>query len=553
VRPTGVEPVRVLGGAVRRVALALAVAALVAGIAAASPAEAGTPVPVPTLTSPPAGLKGFPLWDSYADLAPLGYEEEEYFVSGTAVDSGGTSAPYTTRIIVTRPSDAADFNGTVLLDWVNVTAQFENAVDSLEARELLLRDGYAFVHVSAQAAGLDGIPLTPKKWDPVRYAAIAHPGDAWAFDIFSQIAQAFRSPAGPGSLDPMGDLGVASVDHVLAAGQSQSALRLRDYLDEWLATHADAAGLIDGVLLHGDVGAAKAFSNPLPVKVLHLLSDLEADDDGFDPSTHQPDRYRLWEVAGTGHSDYWIGHQSVAGHGPRVLALAPKQTPEQHASTLLAAGNYGERLEPELLVCTVAGSAMPMHYAANSAIHQLRRWVEGGPAPDNGPRFTFAGGMLAKDADGNTEGGIRLPPIDVPVARYESTACQLGGLTVPFTDADLIGRYGDHAGYYELMAARTDAAVAGGWMLPEDAIDLMARACAARVRFLETTGTCAAYVPPAYDTPISFPIPLPPGPPPEGGGGGSLPATGASAPVRASAAALALGLLLRRGIAGRRV
>jgi hypothetical protein len=488
----------VLGTRLRRAALA--VAALAAILVVAPAARAGSPVPTPTLSEPPAGLKGFPLWDSYADLAPLGYEEQEYFVSGTAVDADGRPAPYTTRIIVTRPSDAADFNGTVFLDWVNVTAQFENAVDSLEARELLLRDGYALVHVSAQAAGLDGTPLTPKQWDPVRYAAISHPGDEWAFDMFSQVAQAFRSPAGPGSLDPMGDLGVGSVEQVLAAGQSQSALRLRDYLDEWLPTHPDAVGLIDGVLLHGDVGAAKAFEHPLAVNVLHLLSDLEAEDDGFDPAGHQPDRYRLWEVAGTGHSGYWIGHQSVAGHGPRVLAAAPKQTPDQYRATLVAAGNYGERLDPELLTCIVAGSTMPMHYAASSAIHQLDRWVRGGPAPDNGPRFAFEGG-LAKDADGNTLGGIRLPPIDVPVARYESTACQLGGLTIPFTDVQLLARYGTHAAYYEQMARRTDAAVSGGWMLPEDAVDLMARACAARVRFALAAGDCPAYAPPAYDAP----------------------------------------------------
>lgn len=502
-------------------------------------------MPTPTLTAPPAGLKGFPLWDSYNELGPLGYEEQEYFVSGTAVDAQGTAAPYTTRIIVTRPIDAADFNGTVLLDWVNVTAQFENAVDSIEARELLLRDGYAWVHVSAQAAGLDGTPLTPKQWDPVRYAAISHPGDAWSFDLFSQIAQAFRSTPGPGSLDPMGDLGVGSVEHVLAAGQSQSALRLRDYLDQWLPDHANAVGLVDGVLVHGDVFAPKAFEAPLPVKVLHLLSDLEAVDDGFDPSTHQPDRYRLWEVAGTGHSDYWIGHQSVVGHGPRVTALAPKQTPEQYAATLLAAGNYGERVEPELLVCTVAGSTMPMHYAASSAIHQLDRWVRGGPAPDNGPRFEFSGGQLAKDADGNTEGGIRLPPIDVPVARYESTSCQLGGTTIPFTDLELASRYGTHAEYHDQMAARTDAAVAGGWMLPEDAVDLMARACAARVRFPDADRACPAYVPPAYDVPIPTDPSDPPAPPARDAGG-ALPATGDDASVAVAAAAAASWLVLRR-------
>ena len=539
-----VEPVRVLGGLLRRGALVIA--ALAAGFATASPATAGAPVPTPTLTQPPAGIKGFPLWDSYADLAPFGYEEQEYFVSGTAVDAEGTEAAYTTRIIVTRPVDPADFNGTVLLDWVNVTAQFENAVDSLEARELLLRDGYAWVHVSAQAAGLDGSPLTPKQWDPVRYAAISHPGDAWAFDMFSQIAQAFRSAPGPGSLDPMGDLGIASVERVLAAGQSQSALRLRDYLEDWLPAHSNAVGLIDGVLLHGDVFAPKPFSSPLPVKVLHLLSDLEAADDGFDPAAHQPDRYRLWEVAGTGHSDYWIGHQSIAGHGPRVVGGAPKQSPDQYAATLLAAGNYGERLDPELLVCTAAGSTMPMHYAASSAIHQLDRWVRGGAAPDNGPRFEFSGGQLAKDADGNTQGGIRLPPIDVPVARYESTSCQLGGITVPFTDVELASRYGTHAAYYEQMADRTDAAVAGGWMLPEDAVDLMARACAARVRFPATSGPCAAFVPPAYDTPLPA-APTDPAPtePTRDAGGATLPATGATLPTALAAGALAVALLLR--------
>src|SRR3954454_13086332 len=86
--------------------------------------HASTATPVPTLANPPAGLKGYPLWDSYFDLAPFGYEEQELFVSGTARSLSGATAPYTTRVIVARPKDAAKFNGTVLLDWVNVTAQF---------------------------------------------------------------------------------------------------------------------------------------------------------------------------------------------------------------------------------------------------------------------------------------------------------------------------------------------------------------------------------------------------------------------------------------------
>jgi len=119
-----------------------------------------------------------------------------------------------------------------------------------------------------------------------------------------------------------------------------------------------------------------------------VLSDFEAVPDGFDPATADPN-YRLWEVAGTGHSDFFIGHQSVFGHGPRVLAGLPKQDAQQYTATLTAAGNYGERVDPELLACVVAGSTMPMRYAASSALHQLDRWVGGGAAPDNGPRFAF--------------------------------------------------------------------------------------------------------------------------------------------------------------------
>ena len=98
-RPRGVEPVRDAGWtASTRAARRLSVAVTLAVVPAASPScrrssppasRAGAPVPTPTLTEPPAGLKGFPLWDSYSDLAPFGYEEQEYFVSGTAVDAGG--------------------------------------------------------------------------------------------------------------------------------------------------------------------------------------------------------------------------------------------------------------------------------------------------------------------------------------------------------------------------------------------------------------------------------------------------------------------------------
>jgi len=458
---------------------AFVVATMVAVLAGAgglgSVPGVGAAVPSPHVRGPiTGGLHGHPMFDSWFDLRPLGYEEAEYFVSGTArTVAGGSPAAYTTRIIVTRPIDAARFNGTVLLDWVNVTAQFENAVDSLEAREELLRAGYAWVWVSAQKAGICCTPLTPKVWDPVRYHGLHHPGDAYAADIFSQVARAVRAPLGA---NPFAGL---TVQQVLASGQSQSADELYSYVTQVQAT----AGVIDGFLIHG--GGSKTYATPPSVPVLHLLSDEEAAPDAPNTTTN----YRLWEIAGTAHSDFWLGYNSVVGQGPRVLLDRAQRPASARTTVARTAGNYGEIVHPLDAACILAGSTMPMRYAVSSAIAHLDAWARTGVAPANGPRFRFSGSQRATDQFGNTLGGIRLPPIDVPVARYETTTCVLGGLTVPFTDAQLHALYPTHQGYYSKMVARTQAAVAAGWLLAPDADDLLARACAAKVRWGGTAGT----------------------------------------------------------------
>lgn len=465
-----------------RRALTVALAALMLGVV---PAGAQTPpqptVPSPVLSEPPAGLHGYPMWDSWHELAPFGYTEQEYLVSGTATDAAGAKAPYTTRMIVTRPTSRKAFNGVVMLDWANVTAQFENAVDTMEARPMLLREGFAYVHVSAQKAGLCCSPLTPQVWDPVRYAGINHPGDAFAADMFSQIAQSFRHPRA-GGLNPLGGLKPRAI---IAVGQSQSASKLYAYVNQTQPT----AGVIDGFLIHG--GGSKTFAKPLTTKVVHLLSDNEAK---VDPPTKDPS-YRLWEVAATAHSGYWIGYQSVFGLGPRVAGLPPKDK-AGYDGLLEAAGTYGEKVvDPYYAACVVMGATMPMHYATSAAIHQLAGWVTGGRAPVSPPRFQFSGATLAKDAHGNTLGGLRLPPADVPLATYDSTRCPLGGTTTPFTDAKVTELYPTFGDYWRKMRASTDRAVVASWLLPADARDQMRRVCAAQQRW-GTTAPCPAYSPP---------------------------------------------------------
>jgi len=461
-----------------RARVALSVALVAAGLGVVVPNATATPdrpsrpgasVPTPIISIPPSGRYGHPLWDSWFDLREYGYEEHEYFVSGTAT-AGSASAPYTTRIIVFRPDTIPDngpeFNGTVLLDWVNVTAQFENAVDSIEAHELLLREGYAWVHVSAQAAGLDTPvvpnPLVPKKWDPDRYAAINHPGDQYSFDMFSQIAKAVKD--GGGGTTPVDPMGGLRVDYVLAAGQSQSASRLTTYVEQYQAT----ADVIDGFLIHGTFGGDGPSASPVPV--IHLESDADVA-----PGASSHTNIALWEVAGAAHSDFWIGYHSVFGNGPRSQLHAAKVSRADKERISLEAGNYGEQVHPLLAACTLAGAAMPMHYVTSSAIVHLEDWVRHGTIAPSGEKIdTDRLGSIVAGQFGNTRGGIRLAPMEVPVASYQSTVCQLGGKTIPFSEVQLLAMYGTHQHYYELFRAAVAQNVAG---------DLLKRACDSRNRF----------------------------------------------------------------------
>jgi hypothetical protein len=422
-----------------------------------------------------AGIWGHALWESWFSLAEWNYVEAEYFMSGTAKAHGASAtAPYTTRIIVSRPKDPKRFNGTVLLDWVNVTAQFENAVDTISAHEMLLREGYAFVHVSAQAAGVCCTPLTPKVWDPVRYADLSHPGDDYAFDMFTQIARAIRSTA---KNDPMGGL---RAKRILAAGQSQSASRLSTYVREV----QPSAKAIDGFLIHG--GGSRAFAKPLTAKVLHLMSEAEASPEKRTTGTN----YRLWEIAGSAHSDFWTGYHQVFGQGPYTLAHAPKAPSADDGEMHEVAGNYGEIAHPLHGVCTVAGASFPMRYSVNAAISHLHRWTSGGAAPPSGPRFELDGEEIARDEHGNGLGGVRLPPVVAPVATYMTTTCALGGITIPFTDDEIHALYPTHAAYYAKIKAATAKSLKDGFLLKADAADLLDRACRAIVRWEPSKTDC---------------------------------------------------------------
>jgi Alpha/beta hydrolase domain len=102
------------------------------------------------------------LISTFFDLGESGYTAAEFFASGEAAayeaagatgDDGawsvrpGRRAPFTTRLVVYRPSDPAAFGGTVVVEWLNVSSGADAPACWLTAHRQLIRDGAAWIGV----------------------------------------------------------------------------------------------------------------------------------------------------------------------------------------------------------------------------------------------------------------------------------------------------------------------------------------------------------------------------------------------------------------------
>jgi hypothetical protein len=453
-------------------------------------------VPNPTLEGPFTGGSGAPFIQSTSfDLAEVGYRQTELFVSGTAraftnlgplgedgfweASLSGSTADYKVRIVIYRPIDVQAFNGTVIVEWLNVSGGVDAAPDWTSTHTELTREGYTWVGVSAQRVGIEGgggaFNLSLKTIDPVRYGSLNHPGDSFSYDIFSQVAQAVIMPSG---IDPLDGL---RPERVIAVGESQSAFRLVTYIN---AVHP-LVRLYDGFLVHSRGGNGAPLSqSPEPdiaaPAVVRTRTDLRApvltyqtETDlitlGYLPS-RQPDSasFRLWEVAGTAHAatDPLLAGDTDQGDTTRGAELIVEDAPI-----------------PGFLECDTPINSRPQHFVLKAAVHALDRWVRGDGPPPSAPLLDVTGnGEFVLDQLGNVTGGIRTAAVDVPLATLSGLGqtganfCRIFGTTVPFDDAMLANLYPTRAAYVSAVTAATDAAVEAGYIRPADAAIIKAAA-----------------------------------------------------------------------------
>ncbi len=444
------------------------------------------------------------------EIDSVGYVAEEFFISGTASSyapvgelgpdgrwdvTGSDTADYTTRLVALTPADRAQFNGTVLVEWLNVSGGIDAPAVWMMAHREIVRAGYGYVGVSAQKVGVDGganlmgIDMSLKSQHPVRYASLNHPGDAFAFDIFSQTAALVRD-AGDGILRGL------RPGHVVAVGESQSAMFLTTYVnaidplarvyDGFLvhsrfgpAAPLDGVSLIAGMEASAGSQVAVGFRPDLRVPLLTIIT--ETDLVGHVPlgyySARRPDneRLRVWEIPGAAHADNY------------TIQVAPIDSGAAPLDDIVAAYAPTNMLMGQQLGHYI-NFGPQHHYVLQAALAALNNWVRtGDPAPAAPPiqvRETEPL-QLILDANGLAEGGIRTPWVDVPVARTSGVIAEEGimaaifGSGEPFDDATLRRLYpGGPAEYLQSFTAALDTSIQSGFILPADRGEILQLAAA---------------------------------------------------------------------------
>lgn len=463
------------------------------------------PVPV-TARSEPLGAAWLPRAGRGIDLAEWGYVEHEYLVSGRAHEWTWDDErraqcleplPFTTRVLVRRPADPARFSGAVQLEPHH--PDDDRAITWAMIAPWIVRSGHAHVGVTqAQPTVEDLIAFDPDRYGSLR---ISHPSQRW--EIVGLVAAAV---AGRG-LPAFEDL---TVTRTVMSGWSMTGTFCRTFLGEGFhdrcrvdgrpavqgyvicissggASRAGYAGLREGVTLAPDDPRRTIGAHGVPV--VELLSEGESEthsgvlrEDADGPE----DRYRLYQVAGTGH---------VITGVPRLSTNRVQMESRRFPSLPREINEHP--------------SDARMDHVARAVFDAVDGWIARGAAPPTAGRFGYAGvaqseaprGLmegslpLARDADANVLGGIRTPWVEVPAASYLPHSTPSPGRCqpaphAPYTDpallADLIAhmrpfgieelkrRYGSSDNFLERFERAARAACSAGWLLEDDLPEMLA-------------------------------------------------------------------------------
>ena len=399
---------------------------------------------------------------SAIDLKSAGYIEEEYFIEGSAnqysnpefenAEIISDNHRYRTRLIVRRPP-SENFNGVVLVEWINVTGGPDKDIDWWLSGAHFIREGYAYVAVSAQQMGIDTI----KEWSPKRYGSLdtTHDGivgrDGLSYDIFSAVGRAINRIDDSASDDTVDILSGLKAKVIITTGHSQSASRLATYLNNIHPLDP----VYDGVMVHGGGGRIR---DDQETKIFKIMAETDMRRRAATPQPNT-DTFVQWEIAGTAHADYDFeieySRLRLLRDGMSLLQAAPRD-----------------------VGCEVpAHSRIPFRDSFNAAFEHLVTWIEDDARPPSAQPLKVSRMMpdleFARDDYGNILGGIRLAEHVVATATNTgfntstiNRFCGLYGSHQPFDQETLDLLYPDHISYVDAIKAVVKRNLEDGYILP---------------------------------------------------------------------------------------
>jgi hypothetical protein len=289
------------------------------------------------------------------------------------------------------------------------------------------------------------------------YGTIEQSADA--FQILTDAANWLRKPQFTGSsLAPP-----RASEQVLSSGFSQTAALQLEFLSTGRNVTAAGKSVYDGHFVQmtglvcykredvapvfGDFGGCDTFPRAGKSKVMVIASESDfpllgafaSRADGTDPN------YIQYELAGVSHIPKPV--IDVSGFGA---------TRQNHASS------------------------KPF---SRGALHNLTQWARVGKAPPPSSLIDSEGGNIARDADGNATGGVRLPHLTngnagAPSGAYSGVEpagldpfnlfLLFSGTYDKFTDASLVARYPNCASYTSKVTASANALFTGGYITVAD-------------------------------------------------------------------------------------
>ncbi len=362
------------------------------------------------------------------------------------------NAPYCTRVLLYRPSDPARFSGRVVVETAH-------PLDGGRAIVWSQLSGYFAQHGDIYLGIASPVTFESLKTsNPKRYARLQGADATQLWGMIAQLGALVKSGHFPG-------IPRVRLHTLLLTGYSWTGVAVTTFAN---FHHDDARLAARTPVFDGYVTIANSmYVRPIDVPVIRIMTQSDFNSFGGlnnrrEDSDDLDSRFRLWEVTGASHLN--ASPVIEPGASPWVAAkpvIEPRNLPRFSASECQR--DFPAGWGPNTL---------PLNYVMVSAFEHIDRWIHGGPPPPRAARIeTAADGSAKTDSDGNALGGLRLPEIAVPAARYGTAggACFLYGYRLPFDAARLRELYGTQDRYLGQVAAAARAQVEQGWLRSEEA------------------------------------------------------------------------------------